>query len=105
MNASQLIYKYKQLNPTSHFFDQKTMKFWNSKVDRILPEREDGCVFFLTTENSFELPPKVKYTLRVLIPKQEGGIKTLAAQAFEEGFREEAITSLQEYKKTFILEK
>ena len=105
MNSLELRLKYKKFNPQGYFFDAETMRFWRSKVEHILTERHDGCVFFMTSEDSWEKEPVSRFTLRVLIPKENGGIKTLAAQAFEREFREEAIEALKEYKKTFILEK
>ena len=91
---------YAQWNPDGHFFDPESMRFWGSKISTKLQKREDGCIFFLTIEDNFDRTERL-YTLRVLIPKQDGGIKTLSFQNHKD--KDKAVEKLKEYKKTFVI--
>ena len=93
---------YAKWNPEGYFFDEDTNKFWGSKISTKLQKREDGCIFFLTSEDNFDRSQKM-YTLRVLIPELNGGIKTLAFQEYaaDDAGKRKAVEKLKEFKQTF----
>lgn len=91
---------YEQWNPEGFFFDPESMDFWGSKISTKLQKREDGCIFFLTIEDNFDRTERL-YTLRVLIPKHNAGIKTLSFQNHKD--KDKAVEKLKEYKKTFVI--
>ena len=99
---SDLKAAYAQWNPDGYFFEEDTNKFWGSTIATKLQKREDGCIFFLTSEDNFDRSEKM-YTLRVLLPKHNGGIKTLAFQEYkaDEAGKRKAVEKLKEFKRTF----
>lgn len=103
---SDLKVAYEQWNPEGHFFSEDTNKFWGSMISTKLQKREDGCIFFLTSEDNFDRTEKM-YTLRVLLPKHNGGIKTLAFQEYktDPADKKRAVDRLKEFKQTFVFNK
>lgn len=94
---------YAKWNPEGHFFSEESINFWGSKISTKLQKREpDGCIFFLTSEDNFDRSQKM-YTLRVLIPELNGGIKTLAFQEYtaDDVGKRKAVEKLKEFKQTF----
>lgn len=50
----------------SHFFDNSTMLFFNSKVHGNIVKSKDGIIFFITEETN---PENItKYTVRLMLP-------------------------------------
>lgn len=107
VSDSDLKAAYAQWNPEGHFFSEDTIDFWGSRIATKLQKREsDGCIFFLTSEDNFDRSQKM-YTLRVLIPKHNGGIKTLAFQEYkaDDVGKRKAVEKLKEFKQTFVFNK